>query len=339
MLTSSLQFSHVVAFVVLTIALAQLALGGLVFMDSARRTVNRLFFIFACLFFLAGVSYIGLNYSNNVPVTNAWWFVHTISLLFVPPVFYHLVLGSLGNASKNDDVFVSYFFERVKQLAYVFSSGWLLLMVLSVAPTSFTRLKLFATPTIGNQFWIAALSFGFLLALSIYLLIRNVIAAKDPTQKSRLMYVLFGASVLLIGSISSIIGVTVSDVSAGWGFPLLDVAACACVVLIAYSLTTSHLYHFSELLRKTVAFVVMAVVLLMVFGGTHYLAGRLLMPYLPNSDLFVAWIIVDLHGTVVPSASLLGSKLGRPGFLFATIRSNATPARTLTPRTVFGRSR
>jgi class 3 adenylate cyclase len=192
----------------------------------------------------------------------------------------------LGNASKNDEILVSYFFERVKQLAYVFSSGWLLLTTISVAPTSITRLKLFATPTVGNQFWVAALSFGFLLALSIYLLVRNVMAAKDPTQKSRLMYVLFGASILLIGSMASVGGVASSDVSAMWGFPPLDIAACACVVLIAYSLTTSHLYHFSELLRKTLAFMVMSVVLLLVFGGTHYLAARLLMPYLPNSDLF-----------------------------------------------------
>ncbi len=286
MLTSSLENKHILAFVVLSIALAHLALGGLVFMDSTRRTVNRLFFIFASLFFLAGLSFIGLNYSNHVSVTGVWWFVHTVALLFVPPVFYHLVLGSVSNTANHDDVSVPYFFERVKQLAYVFSSGWLLLMLLSLAPTSFTSLKLFSAPTLGNQFWIAALSFGFLLALSIYLLLRNIRGAKDVTLHSRLMYVLFGASILMVGSIGSAATVMISESARIWSFPILDVASCLCVVLIAYSLTTSHLYHFSELLRKTLAFAVMAVTLLFVFGGTHYLATVLLMPYLPNSDLF-----------------------------------------------------
>src|SRR5262245_26693683 len=111
-MTSSLQIRHILAFVILFTALVNLALGGLVLMDSPRRTVNRFFSVLCALFFVAGLSFIGLNYSKTANVSLIWSRLYTISLLFVAPLYYHLVLGSIGNQNKSQDTLLSSFYER-----------------------------------------------------------------------------------------------------------------------------------------------------------------------------------------------------------------------------------
>ncbi len=285
-MTSALEIRHILSFVILFTALISLALGGLVLMDSPRRTVNRLFTALAGIFFVSGLSFIGLNYTHSPEISLIWSRLYTISLLFVSPLFYHLVLGSIGNEFKNQENLTSGFYERVKQLAYVFSGGWFLLMVGGLTPQQLARFAYFSIPDIGKQFWVAALLFGVLISIAITLLAKQANESKDPTQKSRLLYMLFGSGVLVV-SVGIMVPIIVwGEIEISWFFPGLHVAACVCLALIAYSLTTSHLYHFSELLRKTLAFLVMTLVLLTVFGGTHLISSKLLLPYLPNSDLF-----------------------------------------------------
>jgi class 3 adenylate cyclase len=55
---------------------------------------------------------------------------------------------------------------------------------------------------------------------------------------------------------------------------------------MAYAFTTTQLYQFAELVRKVLAVSTMTIVLLVVFGGTHLLAKKLLVPYIPRSDFF-----------------------------------------------------
>ncbi len=285
-MTSSLEIRHILAFVILFTALVSLALGGLVLMDSPRRTINRLFSVLCSMFFIAGLAFIGLNYSKSPQVSLIWSRLYTISLLFVSPLYYHLVLGSIGNQYKNQDSLMSGFYERVKQLAYVFSGGWFLLMVGGLTPQQLAKYTYFSIPDIGKQFWVAAILFGLLVGIAVALLTKQTVTSKDPTQKSRLLYMLFGTGIMVSTvaiSVPFIIGFRL-DVS--WFFPVMHIAACLCMGFIAYSLTTSHLYHFSELVRKTLAFFVMTTILLTVFGSTHYLSSKLLLPYLPNSDFF-----------------------------------------------------
>lgn len=286
MTASEIQLRHILAFVILFTALVSLALGGLVLMDSPRRTVNRLFAALATLFFISGLSFIGLNYTHTAAISLIWFRLYTISLLFVSPLFYHLVLGSIGNEYKNQESLSSGFYERVKQLAYVFSGGWFLLMVSGLTPQNLAKFSFFSIPDIGKQFWVAAMLFGVLISIAIALLGKQAFESKDVTQKSRLMYMLFGAAVLVLFVMICAPLVLFAGVEMSWAFPSLHVAGCICLSLIAYSLTTSHLYHFSELLRKALAFLVMTFILLTVFGGTHLISSKLLLPYLPNSDLF-----------------------------------------------------
>src|SRR5689334_8589970 len=178
-MTSSLEIRHILAFVILFTALVDLALGGLVLMDSPRRTVNRLFFILCSVFFVAGLSFIGLNYSHSAYVSLIWSRFYAISLLFVSPLYYHLVLGSIGNEVKSEDTLLSGFYERVKQLAYVFSGGWFLLMVGGLTPAQLAKYSYFSVPDIGKQFWVAAILFGALVSIGVGLLTKQTVSSKD----------------------------------------------------------------------------------------------------------------------------------------------------------------
>lgn len=284
-MTSSFQMRHILALVILFSALVNLGLGGLVLMDSPRRTVNRLFFILCAILFLSGLSFIGLNHSEAPTLALFWARIHIISLLFAPPLFYHLVLGSIGNQLKGQDISTGAFYERLKPLAYVFSAGWLLLMISGVAPRQLTNHGMFSFPEIGNQLWIVIVIFSALTVTSVMLLGRQVWLSKDPTQRSRLFYMLFGACIMLSAAFLGLLLVYAIGVSKSWIFPIVHFASALCLALIAYSLTTTHLYHFSEILRKTLAFLFMTVILLIVFGGTHFLSSKLLLPFFPQSDL------------------------------------------------------
>ncbi|MCG3205448.1 MAG: hypothetical protein KCHDKBKB_02169 [Elusimicrobia bacterium] len=283
---SVLEIRHILTFVILFTALVNLALGGLVFMDSPRRTVNRLFAVLTTILFFTGLSFIGLNYANTPFVSLIWSRVYIVGLLFVSPLYYHLVLGSIGAQHKAQNNLLSGFFERVKQLAYVFSGGWLLLILGGLTPHQLAKFAFFSVPNVGKQFWVAAVLFGILVLIAFTLLARQTKESKDPTQKSRLMYMLFGSGIMATFVLMILPMVFWGGVDASWIFPGAHIASLLCVTLIAYSLTTSHLYHFSELLRKTLAFLVMTFILLSVFGGTHLLSRNLLFPYLPNSDFF-----------------------------------------------------
>ena len=233
-MTSALEIRHILSFVILFTALISLALGGLVLMDSPRRTVNRLFTALAGIFFVSGLSFIGLNYTHSPEISLIWSRLYTISLLFVSPLFYHLVLGSIGNEFKNQENLTSGFYERVKQLAYVFSGGWFLLMVGGLTPQQLARFAYFSIPDIGKQFWVAALLFGVLISIAITLLAKQANESKDPTQKSRLLYMLFGSGVLVV-SVGIMVPIIVwGEIEISWFFPGLHVAACVCLALIAY---------------------------------------------------------------------------------------------------------
>jgi hypothetical protein len=182
-MTSAVEIRHILAFVILFTALVSLALGGLVLMDSPRRTVNRLFTALASIFFISGLSFIGLNYTRSPEISLIWSRLYTISLLFVSPLFYHLVLGSIGNEFKNQETLTSGFYERVKQLAYVFSGGWFLLMVGGLTPQQLARFEYFSIPDIGKQFWVAALLFGVLISIAITLLAKQAMDQRpDPKE-------------------------------------------------------------------------------------------------------------------------------------------------------------
>jgi class 3 adenylate cyclase len=97
---------------------------------------------------------------------------------------------------------------------------------------------------------------------------------------------LAGAVSMIVSGVAGVGMVYAFHLDASLNLGAAHLISSLSLVLIAYSLTTSHLYHFSELLRKTLAFLVMTVILLGVFGGTHFLSFKLLVPYIPRSDYF-----------------------------------------------------
>src|SRR5687768_7479500 len=106
---------NAVSLVVLFCALTNLVLGGLVLYDSPRRKVNRLFTLLCVTLFGWGMSFIGLNYCHSVAYSHAWVRLYAACMLFVPPIFYHLILGSIGNPLKGQDFALSDFYERLRQ--------------------------------------------------------------------------------------------------------------------------------------------------------------------------------------------------------------------------------
>src|SRR6185295_12336470 len=135
-----------------------------------------------------GFAFIGLNFSRQPNITLMWSRLYAVCLLFAPPLFYHLVLGSIGNPLKGHESLLTSFHERLKQLAYVFSGGWFLLVVGGIVPHEMIRQEIFTAPDIGQQFWIAALFFGILISVGMTLLGQQAFLSKDPTQRSRLLY-------------------------------------------------------------------------------------------------------------------------------------------------------
>jgi class 3 adenylate cyclase len=207
-------------------------------------------------------------------------------VVFIPPIYYHLILGSIGNTFKGRESSMSSFFERLKQLSYVFSAGWFVLMVREMKPGEMISGARLSFPNMDQQFWIASLAYAALMGIATTLLIKQTRASSDPTQKSRLMYMLMGTTTILLSGFFSVFLTHALRLELEWLSPLGHVAATFCMAFIAYSLTTSHLYQFSELLRKMLAFMVMTVILIAVFGSTHFLSTKLLVPYIPRSDFF-----------------------------------------------------
>ena len=288
---------NVFALLILFSALVNLILGGLVLADSPRRKINRLFSILCIVLTFCAVAFIGLNYSPTERMSLAWARAFAVALLFIPPLFYHLVLGSIGNPLKGQELFLAPMYDRLKQLAYVFSGGWLFLMMFGVVPLSTFQTRSFAFPDIGQQVWVAGAVFALLIGASVHLLVRQTRASREPSQRSRLLFMLIGACMIGAAGVLSLLLGNTGIGGAVWATPLAFAVSTLCLVLVAYSLTTSHLYHFSELLRKMLAFVMMTLILLGVFGGTHFLSNRVLVPYIPRSDYFalgVASIIMAL---------------------------------------------
>ncbi|MFN0118855.1 MAG: adenylate/guanylate cyclase domain-containing protein [Elusimicrobiota bacterium] len=264
-----------------------LVLGGVVLFDSSGRKVNRLFFVL-CLFLSSfGVTLIGLNFSNNPSTTLLWSRLYNASLLFCSPLFYHFVMGTLGNSFKTHESKLADFFDRLKQLAYVFCTGWLVLIFMGIVPISLNKDLSIYLPVIQNQEWVGLFLFGILLGTAFVALLRQYLVSHDPTHRSRMLFILIGTGTMMTaGIVSSMFFYIPHFQNFVFLIPLSHFLSTIGLAFIAYCLTTSHLYHISELIRKTLAFFVMTTILLTVFGGTHFLAAKLLVPYIPRSDFF-----------------------------------------------------
>ncbi len=279
-------------------ALVNLIVGGLVLTDSPRRKINRLFTLLCFTLTAWGFSFIGLNLATNSDVSLFWFRLYAACLLIVPPLFYHLVLGSIGNPLKGVGSVIPEFFEKARQLAYVFGIGWFALMLKGVFPYELARGALFLYPDIGEQFWVAALVYTVLTGIGLFLLARHANLAQDPSQKNRLVYLLIvGASSAIVGMMFTAFLTHSATFASGWVVTGSHLLSTVCLMLIAYALTTNQIYQFAELFRKIIALLSMTLILLFVFGATHILARQLLVPYIPRSDFFalgMASIIMSL---------------------------------------------
>ncbi|MCB4756688.1 MAG: hypothetical protein LHV69_06605 [Elusimicrobia bacterium] len=261
-----------------------LVLGGMVLADN-RRKINRLFFILCFDLCLWGISFIGLNFSSDPPVALMWCRLYIGSLLFVPPLFYHFVLGGISHPAKGHETVVSGFFDRAKQLGYVFSGGWLFLTMLGMFPHKVVQGLLFSFPSVGQHFYLAAIAYALLTAIGLVILIRHATLAEDPAQKSRLLAMLLvGAGFIVMGGIFIVSLFYTAQWVSGWTVTGAHLASTFCLILFAYTLTSNQLYHLSELLRKSASFLVMTSILLAVFLVTHLISRRCLTPFIPRSD-------------------------------------------------------
>lgn len=117
-----------------------LALGGLVFADSPRRTINRIFGLLCLMLTGWGAGFLGLLYVQSPRIALAWSRLYLCSLMMIPPLFYHLILGSMGKETiKNVTRDYADTFERVKRIAYVFGVGGVLLITTNILPQHVVR--------------------------------------------------------------------------------------------------------------------------------------------------------------------------------------------------------
>ncbi len=273
--------------IILFASLVNLFLGGLVLSDSPQRKINRLFVVLSTALGFWGIAFLCMNFTSQTVSGLYWSRVYQACILFVPALFYHIVIGSIGNPFKGTIDIVEPAFERVKQLAYVFSAGWFILTVGGFFPQELMLRSSFYLPQINAQFWTAFFVYASLITLSIVILARATVIVKDPNQKSRLVYMLLvGALALLAAGMGAFFLTEAPWMSFSWVIPFVHLAATLCLMIIAYAFTTTQLYQFAELVRKVLAVATMTAVLLSVFGTTHLLAQKFLVPYIPRSDFF-----------------------------------------------------
>src|SRR5438105_2020572 len=131
---TGIALSYALSFIVLLTALADLILGSLVLIDSPRRKINRLYALLSTVISAGGIAFLGVHFSHDSQTFEVWSYIYAASLLFAPPLYYHMVLGSIGYPLQDYNSRLSIFCERVKQLSYVFSAGWLGLTMSGVFP-------------------------------------------------------------------------------------------------------------------------------------------------------------------------------------------------------------
>ena len=285
-MTNNLPFLNIFTLVILMSILVNIVLGGLVLLDSPRRRINRLFTLLCAILSLWAISFVGYNLSPAQLSTTIWSRIYTACILFISPVFFHMVLGSIGTPFKGQSLDISKLTDRIKQLAYVFSAGWFLLTVGGVFSPSPNKTGILSFPVIGLQFWVVATFYLIVTALSIGVLVHQALQAKDPTQKSRLLYMTVGSATIGVGAIFNFLMIYPVNFDVGWIASAGHLLSSLSLLFIAYALTTSQMYHFSEMIRKSIAFLTMTFILITVFGGTHLLSQKILVPYIPRSDFF-----------------------------------------------------
>lgn len=273
--------------VILFASLVNLVLGGLVLSDSPQRKINRLFVVLSVALGCWGISFLCMNFTSQKLSGIYWARIYQACVLFVPAIFYQMVLGSIGNPLKGSADITPPRFDRIKQLAYVFSAGWFILTIAGFFPQVLVSNASFYFPQINAQFWVAFVVFMSLLVLSLGILGKSTVAVKDPNQKSRLIYMLIvGSGAIIVATVFTLFLVGAKGFSSAVIVPSLHVASMLCLMVMAYAFTTTQLYQFAELARKVIAFFMMTLVLLTVFGGTHFLANKVLVPFIPRSDFF-----------------------------------------------------
>lgn len=281
-----ISYKKILLVVIVLSGLVNSVLGGLVLLDSPRRKVNRLFASLSLVLAVWHGSFLFLQLATSSQMASLWIWVYSLSFLLISPLYYHLVLGNIGDSYKGRGSGIPSIFDRVKQLAYFSWLGWLLVGARQSVPVGpFSIGGINQPPLIINEFWLIALFFSVFIGVGLFLLGQHFLKAQEPNQKNRLFYLLLvGVGLLLIGMCLTISPLGFLRPYSLWLVGFCHISGTLCLILAAYALTTSQLYHFSELFRKTLAFVALTLILLIVFGGTHLLSRKYLNPFIPESD-------------------------------------------------------
>jgi class 3 adenylate cyclase len=290
-------FPDLYGWLIVASLVVNLTLGGLIFLDSPRRTINRVFGLLCLMLTFWGIGFLGLLLVNNLHAAEAWARLYTCSLMMIPPLFYHLILGSMGKETiKSIANGFSSVFERIKRIAYVFGLGAVFLIATGFLPQNVKRIPGLYFPQAGGGLWGAMLVYGALAAVGAFLLFRQYARAQDQAQRSRLTSILMGAGAALIGCTMNFLSVNSDKLQTAWILPLGHFSTSFCLVLIAFAITTYQLSNVSELTRTSLAYFIMAGVLLFVFGSSleltrHYLAW---VPHVETLALLTSSVIMAL---------------------------------------------
>jgi len=290
-------FTDLYGWLIVASLVINLTLGGLIFLDSPRRMINRVFGLLCLMLTFWGAGFLGLLLVHSPSAADAWARLYTCSLMMIPPLFYHLILGSMGKeAVKNIAHGFSDTFERIKRIAYVFGLGGVLLIATGLLPQKIKRIPGLYFPETGTGLWGAMLVYGALAAAGAFLLFRQYARSEDKAQRSRLTSILMGAGAALMGCTLNFLSVNSDKLQTVWILPLGHFSTSFCLVLIAFAITTYQLSNVSELTRTSLAYFIMAGVLLFVFGTSLELARRYLagIPHVETLSLLTSSVIMAL---------------------------------------------
>ena len=279
-------FSDIYNWLIVASLVTNLTLGGLVFADSPRRTINRVFGLLCLILTFWGAGFLGLLIVRTPELADAWARVYTASLMMIPPLFYHLVLGSMSQETIRT-ISRSFYgtLQTTKRVAYVLGLGGVFLIVTGLLPEHVQYLPAgLYFPGLGSGLWGATLVYGGLAVMGGFLLFKQYLHSQDSSQRSRLNSILMGGGAAVLGCALNFLSVHSPKLQTIWVLPMGHFATSFCIVLIAFAVTTYQLSNVSELTRTGLGYFIMAGVLLWVFGTSLEIGHRYLSPLIPHAE-------------------------------------------------------
>jgi two-component system nitrogen regulation sensor histidine kinase GlnL len=300
-----------VEFAILGTLLVDCVLGLIVYFTNTKRVVNQHYLSFAtcvALWQLSGWYILQATTPEGATLAIRWASVFAALI----PTSCHLLRLTIKCPEHSfwATIYTGryYLFTYLFVVFFCFTDFFLQTTILPENPNS----KILAEPQYGHGLPIYALYF-FAMGLSLIISFRRDMKSLIGVQRSELSFVVLGATVaLFIGSLLSLSIPLIIRTSRYVPFTN-SLSILALVATIGYGIATHKILGILTIIRKTFAYILLTLYLILIYLCAWSLSAHLLNQYLPHSDflshiiatLAVAFSMTPAHGRVQKVAEKL----------------------------------